>query len=243
MSQTDRISKEQSLLKELAQLFIDKNGIDECKIIFQDQLKKYPILYNLCHQKSYRKQKKQRKKAVNWDVETPEQKVIRIERYLEKYKDSRFDLIESTAEYMQKIDIEVLKAVKKAFMQVKRLQRDTWLIEGQRISVSDLKKCFNDMTYKDIVVICQRMQEQGTLQHAKTPFYYVVQVVWKYKNDDAAPAQFDRTQAKKAEKTGFNNFLGRKNNYEFLEINLIRKSMGLPLLTLEQWQEQKNNGI
>lgn len=243
MSQTDRISKEQSLLKELAQLFIDKNGIDECKIIFQDQLKKYPILYNLCHQKSYRKQKKQRKKAVNWDVETPEQKVIRIERYLEKYKDSRFDLIESTAEYMQKIDIEVLKAVKKAFMQVKRLQRDTWLIEGQRISVSDLKKCFNDMTYKDIVVICQRMQEQGTLQHAKTPFYYVVQVVWKYKNDDAAPAQFDRTQAKKAEKTGVNNFLGRKNNYEFLEINLIRKSMGLPLLTLEQWQEQKNNGI
>lgn len=243
MSQTDRISKEQSLLKELAQLFIDKNGIDECKIIFQDQLKKYPILYNLCHQKSYKKQKKQRKKAVNWDVETPEQKVIRIERYLEKYKDSRFDLIESTAEYMQKIDIEVLKAVKKAFMQVKRLQRDTWLIEGQRISVSDLKKCFNDMTYKDIVVICQRMQEQGTLQHAKTPFYYVVQVVWKYKNDDAAPAQSDRTQAKKAEKTGFNNFLGRKNNYEFLEINLIRKSMGLPLLTLEQWQEQKNNGI
>lgn len=243
MSQTDRISREQSLLKELAQLFIDKNGIDECKIIFQDQLNDYPILYNLCHQKTYKKQKKQRKKAVFWDVETPEQKVIRIEKYLEKYKDSRFDLIESTAEYIQKIDIEVLKTVKTAFMQVKRLKRDTWSVEGKTISVSDLKQCFECMTYKDIVVICQRMQEQGTLQHAKTPFYYVVQVVWKYKNDDAAQAQSGRTPAKKPEKTGFNNFSGRKNNYEFLEANLIRKSMGMPLLTLEQWQEQKNNGI
>ena len=243
LNKNDRVSTEQQLLSNLSQLFVAKNGSEECRMVLQENLWDYPILHNLCHQKSYKKQKKQRKKVVNWDVETPEQKVIRIERYLEKYKDSRFDLIESTAEYMQKIDIEVLKAVKKAFMQVKRLQRDTWLIEGQRISVSDLKKCFNDMTYKDIVVICQRMQEQGTLQHAKTPFYYVVQVVWKYKNDDAAPAQSDRTQAKKAEKTGFNNFLGRKNNYEFLEINLIRKSMGLPLLTLEQWQEQKDNGI
>lgn len=240
---TDRISKEQSLLKELAQLFIDKNGIDECKIIFQDQLKEFPILYNLCHQKSYKKQKKQRKKAVNWDAETPDQKLIRIEGYLQKYKDKRFDLIESANEYIQKIDENVLKIVKTAFMQVKRLKRDTWNVSGQTIAVSDLKQCFECMTYKDIVVICQRMQNQGTLQHAKTPFYYVVQTVWKHKNNDVTQAQSGRTPAKKPEKTGFNNFSGRKNNYEFLEANLIRKSMGMPLLTLEQWQEQKKNGI
>lgn len=243
LNKNDRISTEQQLLSNLSQLFVDKHGGEECRMVLQENLQDYPILYNLCHQKSYKKQKKQRKKAVNWDAETLNQKVIRIEGYLQKYKDQRFEIIESTAEYMQKIDIDVLKIVKTAFMQVKRLKRDTWSVEGKTISVSDLKQCFECMTYKDIVVICQRMQEQGTLQHAKTPFYYVVQVVWKYKNDDAAPAQSDRTQAKKPEKTGFNNFAGRKNDYEFLEANLIRKSMGMPLLTLEQWQEQKKNGI
>lgn len=242
MKNIDRISAEKHLLKELAHLFIDKNGIDECKIIFQDQLKEYPILWDLCQKKSHKKSRKQRKKAVNWDAETPDQKVIRIDGYLQKYKDQRFEIIESTDEYIQKIDGNVLKIVKTAFMQVKRLKRDTWNVSGQTIAVSDLKQCFECMTYKDIVVICQRMQNQGTLQHAKTPFYYVVQTVWKHKNNDVTQAQSGRTPAKKPEKTGFNNFSGRKNNYEFLEANLIRKSMGMPLLTLEQWQEQKKNG-
>lgn len=243
LNDIDRISTEQQLLVDLSQLFVAENGNKECQMVLQENLQDYPILYGLCHPKSHKKQKKRRKKVVDLNAETPDQKVIRIEGYLQKYKDQRFEIIESTDEYIQKIDGNVLKIVKTAFMQVKRLKRDTWNVSGQTIAVSDLKQCFECMTYKDIVVICQRMQNQGTLQHAKTPFYYVVQTVWKHKSNDVTQAQSGRTPAKKPEKTGFNDFSGRKNNYKFLEANLIRKSMGMPLLTLEQWQEQKKNEI
>ena len=240
LEQNKRNVAEQKLLQDLSGLFIKENGIEECKMVFQDNLQEFPDLYALCHQKSYKLRKKHRKNLVNVETETPAQRVVRIDGYLEKFRDERFELIEDTKEYIRVIDADVLKLVKTAFMQVKRLKRDTWMIEEQTVSVADLKNCFDSMSYKDIVVVCERMQVQGTLQQAKNPFFYIIQTVWKYKHLNAAQAQLNRMQTKKPANPGFNNFENRKNDYEFLEFNLLRKSMDLPPLTLEQWQEWKN---
>ena len=241
LEQNKRNVAEQKLLQDISGLFVKENGIEECKMVFQDNLQEFPDLYALCHQKSYKLRKKQRKNLVNVETETPAQRVVRIDGYLEKFRDERFELIEDTKEYIRVIDADVLKLVKTAFMQVKRLKRDTWMIEEQTVSIADLKNCFDSMSYKDIVVVCERMQVQRTLTQAKNPFFYIIQTVWKYKHLNAAQAQLNRMQTKKPANPGFNNFENRKNDYEFLEFNLLRKSMDLSQLTLEQWQEWKKN--
>lgn len=134
--------------------------------------------------------------VVDVTTETKEQREARIERYLKNYSDKRFDLIEKTEEYQRRLNQTVLRMVKVACMQVGRLQRDYFLIEKKQVLTRDIKQCFDSLTYKDIVVICERIAHQGTIQKAEKTFFYIIQVVWKYKHPDASDAQAERLTQK-----------------------------------------------
>lgn len=121
--------------------------------------------------------------------------------------------------------------VKTACMQVGRLKRDYFLIEKKQVPTKDIKKCFDDLTYKDIVIICERMQHQGMIQTSEKPFFYVLQVVWKYKHQDAAESQADRLMK------NTNSFFDfETHNYEDLDALAMRKA-------LRRLQNQNGIGI
>jgi hypothetical protein len=166
----------------------------ECDYLFgtYDVERLLPTVWNLFISSWKRKTVKRRYPVVDVTTETPEQREARIERYLKNYTDERFDIIETSEEYQRRLDPDVLRMVKTVCMQVGRLQRDFFWVEKQKILTSDIKKCFDDLMYKDIVIICERMAHQGTIQGAETPFYYVLQTVWKYCHPDAAVAQAER---------------------------------------------------
>lgn len=198
-----------------------------------------PTVWNLYVTAGQRKTGHYQKKhpAVDVASETPEQRETRIERYLKKYKDKRFDIIENTDEYQRRLDPVVIRMVKTACMQVVRLKRDFFWIEKQKIQTSDIKQCFNSLTYKDLVVLCERMAHQGTIRGAETPFYYVLQTVWKYTHPDAAEAQADRIKSEK-HVNGFNNFESHTYDFDigkFMEINAIRKITGQSPLSQEEF--------
>lgn len=158
--------------------------------------------------------------------ETTKQNVERINKYLRKYTDVRFEVIDATEEYQRRLNPDVLHQVKVAFMQVERLKREYLSIEGREVSTEEIKSCFRSMSYKDIVVICERMGRKGTILHAKKPFFYVVQCVWKYKHPDDAAAQAMRIQKERGKKQS-NSFCDfkQKNNtdiYKLIKINSMR---------------------
>ncbi len=181
--------------------------------------------------------KKSYPSSVDVTTETSEQREARIERHLKKYKDDRFDIIESTDEYKRRLDPDVLRTVKTVCMQVGRLQREYFWIEKKKVLTSEIKECFKSLTYKDIAVICERMAHQGTIQEATTPFYYVLQTVWKYRHPEAAEAQVDRIKEEKPANR-FNNFESRIYDFDFgkfMETNAVRKIMGQPPLSQEEF--------
>lgn len=100
------------------------------------------------------------------------------------WSDERFDLIDSTPEYQYRLDSRVLSLVKTAFEQAQYLKKPYFLVNGRSIKTKEIKKCFKSMSYKDIVVICERMQHQGTIQHARKPFFYIMKTVWTYKHPE-----------------------------------------------------------
>lgn len=202
-----------------------------------------PTVWNLYVTAGQRKTGHYQKKhpAVDVASETPEQRENRIKRHLEKYKDKRFDIIESTHEYQRRLDPDVLRTVKTACMQVSRLKREFFWIEKQKVQTSDIKECFDSLMYKDIVVICERMAHQGTIQEATTPFYYVLQTVWKYRHPEAAEAQADRIKEEKPVNR-FNNFESRTYEFDFgrfMEINSMREIIGQTPLTQEEFKKLK----
>lgn len=192
-----------------------------------------PTVWNLFTNSGKRKAVKKPHFVVDVTMETPEQREERIERHLKKYKDERFDIIENTDEYQRRLDSDVIRMVKVVCMQVGRLQRDFFWIEKQKVQTVDIKKCFDSLTYKDIVVICERMTHQGTIQGAETPFYYVLQTVWKYRHSDAAVAQAERL-IQNVKKNTFFDF--ETHNYEDLDALAMRKA-------LRRLQEQHGIGI
>ena len=192
-----------------------------------------PTVWNLFTNSGKRKAVKKPHFVVDVTMETPEQREERIERHLKKYKDERFDIIENTDEYQRRLDSDVIRMVKVVCMQVGRLQRDFFWIEKQKVQTVDIKKCFDSLTYKDIVVICERMTHQGTIQGAETPFYYVLQTVWKYRHPDAAVAQAERL-IQNVKKNTFFDF--ETHNYEDLDALAMRKA-------LRRLQEQHGIGI
>ena len=124
-------------------------------------------------------------------------------------------------------------------MQVGRLKRDYFWIEKQKVQTSDIKQCFDSLTYKDVVIICERMAHQGTIQDATKPFYYVLQVVWKYRHPEAAEAQADRIKEEKSANR-FDNFESHTYDFDFgkfMEINAMREIIGQPPLSKEEYMD------
>ncbi len=240
----------------VARKFFEAYGLDECTYLFgaytvADVL---PTVWELfvaaVHREERKKQsleqkrnaKKQRKHTVvDVETETDEQREARIDRYLKKYKDERFDIIENTDEYKKRLDPDVIRVVKTVCMQVGRLKREFFWIEKQKVQTADIKQCFDSLTYKDIVIICERMAHQGTIQDAKKPFYYVLQVAWKYRHPDAAEAQANRIKEDKDKPANrFNNFESRTYDFDFgkfIEINAMRKITGQPLLSKDEYMD------
>lgn len=248
MSHPERLT---SLRDTVARILFKHYGIDECAFLFgmhkiADVLPTVWDLYVTAGQKENEKkwkatqrraERQQKKDSVDVATETPEQREARINRHLKKYKDDRFDIIESTDEYKRRLDPDVLRTVKTACMQVSQLQREYFWIEKKKVLTSEIKECFNSLTYKDIAVICERMAHQGTLQEATTPFYYVLQTVWKYRHPEAAEAQADRIKEEKSANRYFESHTYDFDFGKFMEINAMREIIGQPPLSKEEYMD------
>ena len=239
-----------SLRDAIARMFVKSYG-DECAFLFgmhkiADVLPTVWALFVTAGRKQAKKKRKsvqrslvRHQKTMNLATETPEQREARINGHLKKYKDDRFDIIESTDEYKRRLDPDVLRTVKTVCMQVGRLQREYFWIEKKKVLTSEIKECFKSLTYKDIAVICERMAHQGTIQEATTPFYYVLQTVWKYRHPEAAEAQADRIKEEKPANK-FNNFESHTYDFDFgkfMEINAMREIIGQPPLSKEVYMD------
>ena len=171
-------------------------------------------------------------------TETSSERQSRLDFYLSLYKDERFDLITSTPEYLYRLNYAVLKQVKMTFMQVKRLHRKYVYVEKRQIAATDIQECFNSLTYKDIVILCERIAHQGKLQTVKKPFFYIIGCVYKYKHPDLAEEQAERIeQEKDSVENGFCNFTQRDINFDLIQANAVRELIGEPLLTEEEYVE------
>lgn len=239
----------------VARKFFRDYGINECAYLFGvynvvDVLPTVWKLFQAAGQREEQKeqkleQKRKEKKQqqhliVDVVKETPEQRKARIERHLNNYKDQRFEIIERTDEYKRRLDPDVLRVLKTVCMQVGRLKRDYFWIEKKQVLTQNIKQCFDSLTYKDLVIICERMAHQGTIQGAERPFYYVMQTIWKYKHPDAAADQADRIKEEKAVANGFKNFQQREYDFDFgkfMEINSMREIIGQPPLSKEEYMD------
>lgn len=248
MSHPERLT---SLKNAVAKMFFEDYG-DECSFLFgmHKIVNVLPTVWDLFVTAGRKDDEKKRKFSqrragyhqkkhpeVDVATETPEQREARINRHLNSFSDKRFDIIEASDEYQRRLDPDVIRMVKTACMQVVRLKRDFFWIEKQKIQTSDIKQCFNSLTYKDLVVLCERMAHQGTIRGVETPFYYVLQTVWKYTHPDAAEAQADRIKSEK-HVNGFNNFESHTYDFDigkFMEINAIRKITGQSPLSQEEF--------
>lgn len=250
MSHPERLT---SIRDTVARILFKHYGIDECAFLFgmhkiADVLPTVWGLYVTAGQKESEKKRKatqrraerqQKKYSVDVATETPQQREARINRHLKNYSDKRFDIIETSDEYQRRLDPDVIRMVKTACMQVGRLKRKFFWIEKQKVQTSDIKQCFDSLTYKDVVIICERMAHQGTIQDATKPFYYVLQVVWKYRHPDAAKAQVDRIKEEKPANK-FNNFESHTYDFDFgkfMEINAMREIIGQPPLSKEEYMD------
>lgn len=195
MSQPERLP---SIRDAVAEKFF-KFYRSECAYLFgtYDVERLLPTVWNLFTSSGKRKTVKRRYPIVDVTTETPEQREARINRHLKNYSDKRFDIIEDSDEYQRRLDPDVIRMVKTACMQVGRLQRDFFWVEKKKVQTADIKQCFDSLTYKDLAIICERIQHQGMIQTSEKPFFYVLQVVWKYKHQDAAESQEDRLMENK----------------------------------------------
>lgn len=174
-------------------------------------------------------------------TETLEQREKRIGRYLEKYEDERFVIIESTAEYLRRLDSNVLRMFKITCMQVQRLKRDFLYVEGKKIPILEIQSDFSALTYKDIVVLCERIAHQGRIKNVMKPFFYIIGCVSKYKHPELAEKQAERmAQLQKSVGNKFCNFNQIDIKLELLQVNKIRELIGKPLLTEKEYVELIN---
>lgn len=228
----------------VARKFFRDLGIDECTYLFgvYNITEVLPTVWRLFVASSQRKNQKKQRQYLTVDIakETTEQRKARIERHLGNYEDNRFEVIESTDEYVRRLDLDVLRDFKITCMQVQRLKREFLYVEGKKISSAEIKKDFSELTYKDIVVLCERIGHQGTIKSVEKPFFYVIQSVYKYHHPEAAIQQAERIIEEKvdaAKKNKFCNFEQREINFGLIEANSVRKLLGKPLLTEEEYKE------
>ncbi len=181
--------------------------------------------------------------TVDVNTETQEQREERIGRYLKKYVDSRFTIIESTEEYSRRLDPDVLRMFKITCMQVQRLKRELLYVEGRKIQTVEIQSDFSALTYKDIVVLCERIAHQGKIQDVVKPFFYIIGCVSKYRHPELAEKQAERmAQAKEAAGNKFHNFDQRDIKFELIQANAVRELIGKPLLTEEEYVELIKQG-
>lgn len=113
-------------------------------------------------------------------------------------KDIRFDIIGETPEYQRRLDPSVLTMVRKAFEQIRYVRKDYFLLDGREIAVTDIKACYDQMTYKDIAVVTERIGRQ--CKRPKKPFFYILKTVWCYKHpEDAAHLEEKGTETPKGD--------------------------------------------
>lgn len=192
--------------------------------------------------KAARKKRKQRQ-TVDVNTETQEQREERIGRYLEKYTDNRFTIIESSEEYLRRLDPDMLRMFKITCMQVQRLKREFLYVEGRKIPTAEIQSDFSALTYKDIVVLCERIAHQGKIQDVIKPFFYIIGCVSKYKHPDLAEKQAERmAQAKEVVGNKFCNFDQRDIKFELIQANAVRELLGKPLLTEAEYMELMKHG-
>lgn len=114
------------------------------------------------------------------------------------FKDLRFDIIGETPEYQRRLDQSVLTMVREAFEQIRYVRKDHFLLNGREIAVTDIKACYDQMTYKDIAVVTERIGRQ--CKRPKKPFFYVFKAVWCYKHpEDAAHLDEKGTETPKGD--------------------------------------------
>lgn len=126
-------------------------------------------------------------------------------------KDPRFDIISETPEYQRRLDPSVLAMVKKAFEQMSSVKKESFLLNGRTIAVADIQTCYDSMTYKDIMVVSERIGYQ--CKEPKNPFFYVMKVVWCYKHPEDAVHLDEKEQEKP--KGNFWNYEEREYSAEF----------------------------
>lgn len=222
-------TEEAFVLAELAKMFATQ-GEEECFAVLQEDIIELPSLLNRFKQREKGQKKKttslkqKRQNSIDYENESVQDREKRINWYLKNYKDERFTVIEKTEEY-DDLDTSVLREVKVAFMQTKRLMRETLFVEGEPVPVPEIKEYFNQMTYKDVVVVCRRIMKEGTLKQLKNTFFYIVQSVVKFKNEELAKKQAERIKKESENKNTFNNFDQRDYDYDDLEKKLLMLNM------------------
>ena len=126
-------------------------------------------------------------------------------------KDIRFEIIEETPEYQRRLDSSVLAMVQKAFEQMRYVKKESFLLNGRTIAVSDVKACYDQMTYKDIAVVTERIGRQ--CKRPEKPFFYVLKAVWCYKHPEDAVHLNEKEKEKP--KGNFWNYEEREYSAEF----------------------------
>lgn len=239
----------QDLRDTTAKKFFHYYKMDGCAYLFgvYDVAEILPTVWEL-FVRSGKKNAVQRKQkqypTVDVNTETPEQREERIGRYLEKYADSRFTIIESTEEYSRRLDPDVLRMFKITCMQVQRLKREFLYVEGKKIPITEIQRDFSAFTYKDIVVLCERIAHQGKIRDMMKPFFYIIGCVSKYKHPELAEKQAERmAQTKEAVGNKFHNFDQRDIKFELIQANAVRKLTGKPLLTEDEYVELIKQGV
>lgn len=230
----------------VARKFFDYYKKDGCAYLFgvYNVAEKLPTVWKLfAHsgKKTAEQKKRKQRQTVDVKTETLEQREKRIGRYLEKYEDERFVIIESTAEYLRRLDSNVLRMFKITCMQVQRLKRDFLYVEGKKIPILEIQSDFSALTYKDIVVLCERIAHQGRIKNVMKPFFYIIGCVSKYKHPELAEKQAERmAQLQKSVGNKFCNFNQIDIKLELLQVNKIRELIGKPLLTEKEYVELIN---
>lgn len=177
-------------------------------------------------------------KTMNLATETPEQREARINCHL---KNIKMIVLTSLKVRMSIRDAWIGRAPdsENCLYAGRPVTARVFLDREEKVLTSEIKECFKSLTYKDIAVICERMAHQGTIQEATTPFYYVLQTVWKYRHPEAAEAQADRIKEEKSANR-FNNFESHTYDFDFgkfMEINAMREIIRQPPLSKEEYMD------
>ena len=132
--------------------------------------------------------------------------------------DLRFEIIDRSVEYKRRLNESVFLLLKNTFMQVRKLRRESFMIHGQAVPTQDIQACFNSMTYKDIVIVCERMASTKTVLHAKKPFFYMLQTIWNYKH----PLDFPKTYIQK-DSSETKSLI----DYDQVALTILQKRLGI----------------